>query len=146
MARFGHFPQAQGLKRGFGMELETGRFGHKWSDTAADHPSMSTPDAAGDPILSEFASDTDMRELVEFFVDELGERVAAIRAAFESGDKDRLRTLAHQIKGAAGGYGFPAISNTAATLERMLLAEEAAFSNLSEQVEDLVSMLRRARA
>lgn len=106
---------------------------------------MSTqPDADDQPILSEYASDADMRELVEFFVGELDDRVSAIRAAFETGDADRLRTLAHQIKGAAGGYGFPSISDQAAEVERSLLAEEAAVSQISEKVEDLLGMLRRA--
>jgi PAS domain S-box-containing protein len=58
-----------------------------------------------------------MAQLVERFVSGLDERLAAIKAAAEQQDAQRLKTLAHQLKGAAGGYGFPKISEIAKSLE-----------------------------
>ncbi|MFO0827710.1 MAG: Hpt domain-containing protein [Phycisphaerales bacterium] len=103
-----------------------------------------SPNGPRPQIKSEFADDPDMREIVEFFVNDLGDRVAAISAAFQSDDLSRLRTLAHQLKGAAGGYGFPAIGMAAATVERELLADQATLSALSEKVEDLLRLCRAA--
>ena len=58
-----------------------------------------------------------MMEIVREFVSELPDRVAALEACVESGDMAKLQTLAHQLKGAGGGYGFPQITEAAARLE-----------------------------
>ena len=55
--------------------------------------------------------------LVEKFLSRLEERITAIRAAADTEDRAQLKTLAHQLKGAAGGYGYPQISEAAKTLE-----------------------------
>lgn len=72
------------------------------------------------PILSEFADDPDMTELVASFVEGLPLQVAKLEAAHASGDHPMLRRLAHQLKGAAGGYGFPTLTTAAAELEERL--------------------------
>ena len=101
-------------------------------------------DAAA-PLKSEFAGDADMADLIEYFVSELSDRVAGIEAAFGGGDERRLREIAHQLKGAAACYGFQSITDSAADLEQAM-AEEAELSALSEKVEDLVVLCRRAAA
>lgn len=104
----------------------------------------SQPDRRTDsaPTLrSEFADDPDMGELVAEFVEELGARIGAIRAAFETDDSARLRTIAHQLKGAAGGYGFPTIGLAAGDLERAIGAEAHEVRN---KVEELVQLCRSA--
>lgn len=59
-------------------------------------------------------------ELVRLFVEELDEDVGAMRTALAERDLDRLSTLAHRLKGAAGSYGFPEITRQAALLEAAL--------------------------
>ena len=61
---------------------------------------MSYPDGSVGPILSEFASDPDMTELVDIFVGELPERVRAIESARSERNYDIIARLAHQLKGA----------------------------------------------
>lgn len=96
------------------------------------------------PIHSEFESDPDLRDLVVQFVDELDERVNGIRRAFLEDDVATLRRIAHQLKGAAGGYGFDPIGDAASRLEYELLGDEAAISCISERVEDLIANCRAA--
>ena len=67
-----------------------------WTSPRRDH----------DPLHSEYAEDPDLREIVMVFVDELPRRVEAVRKAFQERDLDALRTLTHQMRGSAGGYGF----------------------------------------
>lgn len=85
-----------------------------------------------------------MAELVDFFLSELEVRMKAMREASESGDNARLRDLAHQIQGAAGGYGFPGITSLAAELESTLKAQEAEASDIAEKTEALIALCRRA--
>ena len=73
-----------------------------------------------DPIRSVFEDDPDMREIVQEFVDDLKERTSEIEQALASRSYDQLRTLAHQLKGAGGGYGFDAITDSAGQLEHAL--------------------------
>jgi HPt (histidine-containing phosphotransfer) domain-containing protein len=70
-----------------------------------------------EPLVSTFADDPAMTDLIPKFLGMLGERLNAMRAALAASDLATVRTLAHQIKGAAGGYGYPSISRAAAALE-----------------------------
>ena len=97
-----------------------------------------------EPLISEFAGDPDMDELVEFFTGEMQDRINALRSAWEASDHDQLRGLAHQLKGAAGGYGFPTITETAAELEGAIRAGEAEVSALQEKLEALILLCKRA--
>lgn len=69
------------------------------------------------PVKSEFADDPDMADIVALFVSELPKRVATMQEALSSGDIAQLRVLAHQLKGAAGGYGFPKLGEAAALID-----------------------------
>jgi HPt (histidine-containing phosphotransfer) domain-containing protein len=85
-----------------------------------------------------------MREIVEFFVNDLSARMESICDALEHEDRARLKTLAHQLKGAAGGYGFPTIGVAAGAVERELLGTQADLASLQDKVEDLIRLCRSA--
>lgn len=102
--------------------------------------------AQAGPLKSEFAGDADMAELVDFFIDELKQRVDSLTNAFQSGDRLQLKSLAHQLKGAAGGYGFPTITASAAEVEGMLKSEQAELASVSGKLEELITLCRRASA
>jgi len=109
---------------------------------------MSTsPEGSSSPIRSEFADDPEMVELVAMFVAELGERVERIGAALDAEDWKALSSLAHQLKGAGGGYGFPSISESAARLEGTLKDDQADdLDALRGRVDELIGFCRRATA
>jgi HPt (histidine-containing phosphotransfer) domain-containing protein len=90
---------------------------------------------AGDPMLG---------QLVGLFVAEMPAQIARLVDAHEARDWEGLRRAAHQLKGSAGSYGFPAISPAAAELEEALrgqLPEET----IRQAVEQLVDLCRQAR-
>jgi len=66
---------------------------------------------------SALASDPDLADLVEMFVEEIPARIAAMQAHFENEDWKGLLSLAHQLKGAAGSYGFADITPLSRNLE-----------------------------
>ncbi len=96
-------------------------------------------------IVSEFANDPDMAELVESFVSELPDRIRAIQDACDSADLTLLATLVHQLKGAAGGYGFPSVTEASAVLEASTRAR-ADLAVIQEQLDALVGLCRRVQA
>jgi HPt (histidine-containing phosphotransfer) domain-containing protein len=98
------------------------------------------------PLYSSLQNDPEMTELIEFFLGELDQRIAALTAAFNNADREELRAMAHQLKGAAAGYGYPTITDAARELEHSIDEHEADLSELAEQVEALVQLCRMASA
>ncbi|HRX84268.1 MAG TPA: Hpt domain-containing protein [Phycisphaerae bacterium] len=83
------------------------------------------PNTPRDPIPSELVQeDESFAELVQEFIEGLKVRVGEISRAIETQDYVALRSLAHQLKGSAGGFGYPTITDQAAQLERHALGEE----------------------
>jgi len=73
-----------------------------------------------DPIRSVYEDDPDMLEIVREFAAELPDRIADLEGRLEAGDLAQLQVLAHQLKGAGGGYGFSPVTDAAAVLEQSL--------------------------
>lgn len=114
---------------------------------------MSTPEQSNDPqaaapLKSTLSSDPDMVELVEFFVQDMNERIDTIQNAAQENNVGQLRIVAHQLKGAATGYGFAPISRSAAALEKLIdsAGPTAEANSLRTQVDELIDLCRRASA
>lgn len=105
------------------------------------------PDIPLSPLRSEFANDPEMVELVEAFLAELPQRVASVERAFRAGQADELKRLSHQLRGAAGGYGFPTVGDAAAVVEvglRNASDPSAALRGMTTQVQELLDLCYRA--
>lgn len=105
------------------------------------------------PVISSFVDDPDMAELVTMFVGELPDRIGALAKAFEEGEAIALRRLAHQLKGAGTGYGFPGISERAGVLEGRLISlasanepDAQAVEKVKPELDRLLDLCRRVRA
>jgi histidine phosphotransfer protein HptB len=101
--------------------------------------------AAMDYVYSEFGSDPDMAELIELFVANIPNKIADLEASVAAADWGTLGTLAHQLKGAAGGYGFHQLTQPALQVE-VAAREAAAEEDLLDCVQDLLEMCRRVRS
>ena len=106
-------------------------------------PATGAPQRSG-LATSEIAGDADLAALVEQFVGQLPARVDALEQARAEEDLNMLRTLAHQLKGAAGSYGFPSITTAAAKLEQDL-QEQASADVLADSLRQLADLCRQAQ-
>jgi len=88
--------------------------------------------------------DPDLKDLVEQFVAELPQRLEAMLAAWREARLDHLRTLAHQLKGAAGGYGYREISDIARMIEASCQGQEN--QHLGLLLDNLEDLIARAQA
>ena len=93
------------------------------------------------PVYSDFSDDPDYSELLNFFVDALSERFARFLEFQESGDIEPMRDLAHQLKGAGGGYGFPGLTEAARELESA--CKEKNQDLISERLDQLTEYMSR---
>jgi len=86
-----------------------------------------------------------MCELVEMYVEETPGRIAALEEAFSSGDRNRLRSAAHQMKGAAGSYGFGEVTLFAGVLEAAI-RENQSPETIERAFHELIQLCRQIRA
>ncbi|MEM1331248.1 MAG: Hpt domain-containing protein [Planctomycetota bacterium] len=107
---------------------------------------MSDSQQGDAPLVSVYADDPDMAELVVEFVSELDDRVAALQTALDADDLVALRRMAHQLKGAGGGYGFPSITETASDLERACDNFSGDIAGVREGTQELIELCNRASA
>lgn len=103
------------------------------------------PTTNTEPLYSMLSEDPDLGEIVEMFVDEMPDRVSNLLFRLESGDWEELRQAAHQLKGAAGSYGFEAISPAAGQVEQAIRDGEPE-EDIRRTVDSLVGLCRRARS
>ncbi len=92
------------------------------------------------PLVSALATDAGIAHLLDGFVGRLPERLGAMERALGTRDLEVLADLAHQLKGAASGYGFPTITEAAAELE----AVAAARGEVERALAALADVCRRA--
>jgi CheY-like chemotaxis protein/HPt (histidine-containing phosphotransfer) domain-containing protein len=97
------------------------------------------------PLTSELSGDPEFAELVELFIAGLPERINAVEGAVANLDVDTLSRLAHQLKGSAGSYGFPSITEAARDVEAGAKAH-VELDRLRDQVDGLLQLCRRAHA
>ena len=97
-----------------------------------------------EPLRSEYAEDPDLADLVPEFVSGLPGRVCEMRKALQNGDFTRLADLAHQLKGAGGGFGYPSITQAARDLESA--AKESDHEAAALALRTVAEFSRRAEA
>jgi signal transduction histidine kinase/DNA-binding NarL/FixJ family response regulator/HPt (histidine-containing phosphotransfer) domain-containing protein len=98
-----------------------------------------------EPLLSEFATDSDFSCLVSDYVEGLAGQMAILETAFLGSDLDAMKRVAHQVKGSAGSYGFPTITDGAAVLEQYL-KDDADRAMVRRHLSELHALCRRAEA
>ena len=96
-------------------------------------------------LFSDLAADPDFAEIVEMFVEEVPNRVSAILSAFEAGNLEEVGVLAHQIKGAAAGYGFAPVGSAAAALETAV-KNDLSVADIESFLDDFSQICASVRA
>lgn len=75
------------------------------------------------------------------FAAAMPERRDGLIGAFRAGEYELLRTRAHQLKGAGGGFGYPELTERAAALEKACVEKETV--GIVESLEQIVAYLNR---
>jgi HPt (histidine-containing phosphotransfer) domain-containing protein len=100
------------------------------------------PQTRSDRIVSELVqSDPSYAALVEDFIAELGGRIQELNSALNAGQFDTLKMLAHQLKGAGGGHGYPALTQVAAGLEQHAVAQQ--LDACKQSIGEITSLVAR---
>ncbi|HSU67045.1 MAG TPA: ATP-binding protein, partial [Tepidisphaeraceae bacterium] len=92
-------------------------------------------------LKSAVAAEPSMQDLLVRFISRLPDRVNAIQGLLDVEDLNTLRETIHQLKGAAGGYGFPQVTEQAARAEQKIVEKEP-LTAIRDEVDSLVKMVR----
>ncbi|MHC4948208.1 MAG: Hpt domain-containing protein [Planctomycetota bacterium] len=84
--------------------------------------------------------------LVALFLEKLEGRIDALRAAWTGRDLEALSSIAHQLRGSAGGCGYPVLTDAAAAVETAIDDGPGDLARLAEKVATLVELCERATA
>lgn len=95
-------------------------------------------------IYSRLGSDPDYADILNLFVEEMPARVAKLLRDLDEGNWDELQQTAHQLKGAAGSYGFELLSPSANRVE-LALRDNESEEQIRESVLELVNLCGRIR-
>ncbi len=93
-------------------------------------------------LRSSLAGNEKLRSVLDRFVARLPERVREMQDMVRDHEMDNLARVVHQMKGAAGGYGFPEITAAASRAEQSIKRSDDVES-ICEQIDELVGLIRR---
>ena len=97
--------------------------------------------AANISVRSTMQCESSLHELLVKFIARLPQRVANLHDLVRQQNFDELRRAVHQLKGAAGGYGFPQLTD-AATRAEQKISPEAGLTEIQAEVEALANLVR----
>ncbi len=115
------------------------------ADLALPAGKVTPPTVSAEVLVSELASDPDMAPLVTKFLRNLGPKVNTLNDYVAANRLDELAKLAHQLKGAGGGYGFPTISDAAREVEQQAKADSD-LEQIQIAVAELTELCQQAIA
>jgi HPt (histidine-containing phosphotransfer) domain-containing protein len=76
-------------------------------------------------LRSQFADDPELAAILPRFIQRLPEKLQALEGALEYQRFEDLERLAHRLKGSAGGYGFPTLTEAALDLQEAAKTADA---------------------
>jgi CheY-like chemotaxis protein/anti-sigma regulatory factor (Ser/Thr protein kinase) len=81
-----------------------------------------------------------LQKLLNKFISKLPERVATMRAMLEEENLENLRQAVHQLRGAAGGYGFAEVTRLAGQAEQTIRHGDD-LERIKTEVDSLVDLV-----
>ncbi len=105
-------------------------------------PAEAPPEPAAATVLrSSLLADPLMADILPDYINSLPQQVAGLQKAANAGEWKALQQMAHQIKGAGGGYGFSAITDTARQVEEFSKAASD-IASIQKSVDALIQTIR----
>lgn len=92
-------------------------------------------------LRSNLEHEPSIHKLLSKFIARLPERVDALFAMLDEKNLESLRQTIHQLKGAAGGYGFPQLTELAGRAEQKIRNGDP-FEDVRREVNALIDLVR----
>ena len=109
------------------------------TDRSSPPPEAVREHGAG-PTRSQFADDPEMASILEEFLSRLDGQVEAMRKSHAEGRPEELQRLAHMLKGAAGSYGYPSLTQACRVLEDAAKARRG--DEVRRDIDDVAAVVQ----
>lgn len=107
-------------------------------DESRRRPNAPTaPALTVDDEWSALLEDPEFKAMADEFRNDLTRRIDSMREAIRDSDWTLLESLAHQLKGAAGGFGFTELSEASGSLETTLRSGAGDYRAAFERLDEL---------
>jgi len=124
---------------------------HVWNETALSaivsvesFATLTSENTASiGPVRANPEVDDELLELMRDYRAGLPSLTFRIERMWSSRSLDELKTIAHQVKGSAGGYGMPSLSNVAGQFETAL-RQESSMESIQASFQELIDELQRS--
>jgi CheY-like chemotaxis protein len=93
-------------------------------------------------LRSSLSNNETLKGVLERFVSRLPQRIEDIQRLLRERDLAHLAQAVHQMKGAAGGYGFPQLTSAAGKAEESIKRADD-IASISQQINELVSLIHQ---
>lgn len=97
-----------------------------------------------DALFSTKADNKRFRKILEPYIQHIPDLASEIESLSEQERQPDLARIIHQVKGSAGGYGFPSISDRAGVVMNRLQEGESIL-DLESEIKELVNLMRLVR-
>lgn len=88
-------------------------------------------------------ADPELEDLIPWYLEKRREDIQRMRQAMEEGDYEKVRTLAHNMKGSGSGYGFQDITQIgAAMVEMVRLGDKDGIGRKIAELENYLKLVR----
>ncbi len=97
-----------------------------------------------DPLISVYASDEAIAGILSVFINNIPKYLDKLSAAIDTEDWAQAARVCHDLKGTAGGYGYPDIGRVAQQMEMQVKGPRVGEA-ISLHLSEFQKLLARAR-
>jgi PAS domain S-box-containing protein len=117
---------------------ENAEAAHAKNESNESVPQILNPELP--PVMS---SNPKFRALLKNYIMAMPETIEKLDEALAKKDLETLRFMTHRLKGTAGNYGFPKITEAAGSAEKLLI-DQAQWDLVQKRIHRLIALLKAA--
>jgi PAS domain S-box-containing protein len=101
------------------------------------------PDVLNPELPAAMATNPKFQALLKNYVMAMPETIEKLSEALHKKDMETLRFMTHRLKGTAGNYGFPRVTEAAGSAEKMLI-DQVQWEHVERRINRLLALLKAA--
>jgi PAS domain S-box-containing protein len=139
MALLAKYIKVEGVQRRREQEFPT----QATSNSPLLSPRASMPDLTTEsaPLVSRLASNINLRNVINIFVERMPKQLAAMQTAQQNSNWEELANLAHWLKGSAGSVGYDGYTEPSKFLEEA--AKEGNAADVDKYMKQVIALTQR---
>jgi len=98
-----------------------------------------------EPLISDFQSDSSMVPMINEFIESMPAEIRVLEEVMLKENMEELELATRALKGRAGGFGYPTISDAAGVVESAIQSDSSQVKIIKNHLNELVHLCMQAR-